>query len=902
MRRQVCSLVPAATVVLWMGCAGPSTRHQFNASSTPVAVRFVMPAGAEAIARAHFEHGDTRLASDEAGSQAPSAGMTAPLSGSDLHVALWGGGLEGRDVTNGPVSLPPGSYTFAFFHSSRAAMLQGWMEVQPAGTDLADYLIKWKNEIPGYKQQIAYEFDLNGRSGGLNAQSLNNFNAEIALLNELETRLNSAIRTELQKRRSKEQQVQDLLRRSQILLFPGDDAFFRQTTQAAFNEEDLNAIAGGDPLSKVILVADYNEAKWKLNRVNDLYGDLTRCKSMMREEVDRLDRRKGLFLLTDHLQPFKQDHQFLQNEARLQTLLGAIERLDGHMNDLRQRRLALAFICELIAQDQTFHALQQEESELQREKSVLEVDRQRLDAIFFEIAPENPRRVTIERSRQRNIAALAAVDATLNHLQSARGALAEMTHSSQIIHRQGDNRLLAATMMGPQLPLPVREAVERESLMSVRLERGRNVFVPTGGEGASAIAAPISSYELKLVAMKSQPASQEPMLIADQPWTQAQPVTSADPWTHQDQPSTLIDPWPQLDQPSGVETTTYDQQTAQSQEKEIEAQHQQTQQDSWWTQSVQTQEVQRTAEPEPQQAEQWWAQSQRHQQEEQRVVQHQPQQEEQRWVPPQQPQEDQRWAQPQQPQETQQTTQLQQTQEDQWWAQNQQTQEEQRWTLQEEDANRDLTQDQEQERQSLVQGQQQDQVESYSSSSSSFSEAEQERAAPRAKLASHQEDESFVNTTTQTTTKTTTVKTVSSKTPKPKTECNLPWIIKLLVPPCWFMEDLNTDTAQKASQPSKKARMASHSHRESTTQTTSTASPAFQPEPKPEPKSSHPAKHARLTSQREKPAASSTTTTTTTTSQSQSKTGQQPKQECNCPWFIKLLVPPCWFVDDFNNN
>jgi hypothetical protein len=442
--------------------------------------------------------------------------------------------------------------------------------------------------------------------------------------------------------------VEDLLRRSEILLLPGNDAFFQQTTQAAFNEDDLNAIAGGNPLSKVILVADYNEAKWKLDRVNELYGDLMRCKNMMREEVDRLDRRKGLFLLTDHLQPFKQDQKFLHNEARLQTLLGAIERLDGHMNDLRQRRLALAFLCELIAQDQTFNALNQEQSELEREKTVLEVDRQRLDAIFNEVAPENPRRVTIERSRQRNIAALAAVDSMLQHLQSARGTMAEMSGTSRVIHRQGDTRLLAATMVVQQLPLAVREAVERESLMSIRLERGRNVFVPVGGEGSSAFAAPTSFYERQSVATYEQ-ASQQPPESAKQSWTQGEG---------------------QDDQHPG------------------------------------------------------------------------------------------------------------------------------------------------------------------------FGEQPLDQTESQAFLAGQKQGEA--------TSPATKVQPTSTTQAKPKTGCNLPLILKLLVPPCWFMDDLYTGSAEKSSPSSK---------------------------------------HARLASQRE----------------GETPTEQKSGKGCDCPWIIKLLVPPCWFLGDVNN-
>ena len=197
----------------------------------------------------------------------------------------------------------------------------------------------------------------------------------------------------------------------------------------------------------------------------------------MREAADRFERRKGLYLLTSHLHP--DDTRFVENETWLQSTLGVIERLDEQMVNLRQRRMALAFVAGLIAPGDHARTLDEEERGLMRERAVLEAENRRLDLLLERSDESQIKRVALERNRQNVIAALNSLDRQLEHLGAARGALEWMTSSASVIHRQGDTRLLAAALADQHLPIAVRQAVERESLMTVRLESSDNVFIPT---------------------------------------------------------------------------------------------------------------------------------------------------------------------------------------------------------------------------------------------------------------------------------------------------------------------------------------------------------------------------------------------------------------------------------------
>ena len=464
----------------WLiGCSGTVMQTEL----AQVAVRFVIPPEPEPFAETDT-YAEARWVVDT-----PYDGFVdtdnAVIPVSDAyHVALWGGPFEGNDVTYSATALAPGSYTFAYLDRPDDSMMQGWLEVNYEGKDLLDYLYKWKNGIPEQKQQLAYEYEISGRMKAMDPAAFTSLNKQLQAFDRLEKQLDAAIAAETKAHTARHQQVGDLLRNAEILVLPGTDQVFHATTRPAFSPDDFEAVRAGGALTKMILVADHQDAQWKLRCVDQLYDDLMRCKAVMGQEADRLERRKGLFLLTDHLHNY--DKRFVENEMRLQVVLSAIDRLDQRMSDLGERRMALAFISELVAPDGGFRALDQEERDLLQEKAVAQAEKNRLDLLFDETDENSARRVALERNRLHVAAAIDAFDVRLADLGKARTALGTMAKSTDVIHRQGDMRLLTATVVEEHLPFTVRQAIQRESLMTVRLQIEDNVFVPAKARVARA--------------------------------------------------------------------------------------------------------------------------------------------------------------------------------------------------------------------------------------------------------------------------------------------------------------------------------------------------------------------------------------------------------------------------------
>jgi len=472
----------------WLiGCSGTVTRTEL----TQVAVRFVIPPEPEPFANADTD-ADVRWVVDASYDGFVDTDSTARPVPDAYHVALWGGPFEGNDVTYSATSLAPGSYTFAYLDRPDDSLMQGWLEVNYEGKDLLDYLYKWKNSIPEQKQRLAYDYEISGRTDSIDPAAFKSLTKQLRAFDRLEKRLDAAITAEVKAQTARHQQIRDLLRDAEILILPGSDQVFHATTRAAFSPDDFEAVRAAGALTKMVLVADHQDAQWKLRCVDQLYDDLMRCKAVMGQEADRLERRKGLFLLTDHLH--NHDKRFVENETRLQITLGAIDRLDQHMSDLRDRRMALAFISELVAPDGAFRALDQEKRDLLQERVVLQAERHRLDLLFDESNENSARRVDLERNRQHVTAAIVSLDARLADLGKARKVLETMTESTDVIHRQGDTRLLTATVVEDQLPFAIRQAIQRESLMTVRLQTEDNLFVPAKASVARAGAFTPATY------------------------------------------------------------------------------------------------------------------------------------------------------------------------------------------------------------------------------------------------------------------------------------------------------------------------------------------------------------------------------------------------------------------------
>ncbi|MHC4695767.1 MAG: hypothetical protein ACYTFA_03375 [Planctomycetota bacterium] len=473
-------------LLILTGCTRSMTSSTLQQDFPSVLVHFVLPSeqarytGVDTQADAHLVSDSSYVgfSSSEYGDG------TTTESPSAYHVALWGGPYNGTNVTTRPAALPPGSYTFAYFDQTDSTALQGWLDVHNTGSDLVSVLRKWRDGITEQKLRLAYGLEIDGRMNVSDPEVFSSFEKQMQAFNRLQRQLETAISTEYRAQELKQAEICDLLRHADVVIMPSKDPFFGPTAQPTFSEGDLETIRAGDAMTKIVVAADYNQARWKLRRLNELYDDVSRLKEVLRQEADRLERRKGMFLLTDHLyrqdkHSYRRDKQFLENETQLQHTLGMIDRFHTHALDLRERRMALAFITSLFAPDTSFNTLDEEGGDLLRERTVLETELRRLDRLFEETSEQSVRRVALERSRQNVMGMIESIKDQIDDIEQARTVLAEMTEATNVIHRHNDTRLLTTTFVADRLPPSIRKMVEREAMMSVRLETaGDRMFVP----------------------------------------------------------------------------------------------------------------------------------------------------------------------------------------------------------------------------------------------------------------------------------------------------------------------------------------------------------------------------------------------------------------------------------------
>ena len=496
MRHKWLAIIALAAPILNAGCMRHAASTSVSSDFSSIPVRFVMTPEFEWNTTPEGAKGDVDV-TVVADNSAPGfeEGMfvgSDAMMNETFHVALWGGSFEGNNVTHGVTMLTPGAYTFAMIDRQHGASLQGWVDVHGGGSDILDALYRWKNNVPRHKERIAFEWDLLDGSNAGNTGNFFGFSTQLDALNTLDQRIDGVIESELAAQAERQRNVNGFLRNAEILLVPGTEKFFHPTTDPTFNEDDLTSVRNGQAMSKIVLVADYDEARWKLGRVNELYGDLLRCKEVFHEEVDRLERRKGLFLLTDHLH--QHDIRFVQNEIQLQQALDSLSALETDMGELRDRRTALAFITGLFSSDGTFKALDQERGNLKREFAVLEAEQRRINMVLDEVDESSVRRVALERRRQRNLAGIESVNRQLEELGEARDALVVMSESTNVLHRQGDTRLLTSTFVASDMPFTVRQAVENEAVMTVRMEANEDIFVPVAPSVTSTQHQPATTF------------------------------------------------------------------------------------------------------------------------------------------------------------------------------------------------------------------------------------------------------------------------------------------------------------------------------------------------------------------------------------------------------------------------
>jgi hypothetical protein len=105
-------------------------------------------------------------------------------------------------------------------------------------------------------------------------------------------------------------------------------------------------------------------------------------------------------------------------------------------------------------------------------------------ALVGEADENGPRRIALERERQRVIRNIEEIDHQFDILAEARSVLDHMKDTTFVIHRQGDSRLITATFVEPDAPFHIRDAIERQCLMTVRLQSTDTQFDPNAGPRA----------------------------------------------------------------------------------------------------------------------------------------------------------------------------------------------------------------------------------------------------------------------------------------------------------------------------------------------------------------------------------------------------------------------------------
>ena len=473
-------------------CAGcittrPCSLDPTTPKFTKVSVRFVALPGAPQCAVNDEPGVAARLAADGCVGGVMDAGCWAETSAdvsSPYHVVLWGGPYYGADVTYTTAALTPGPYMFGLFDQDHGVAYQGWIGVNQGGDEVLDILTEWRNTIREEQQWLGYENKIEGRFHNRDAADFKRFTKQLKSIRRLERRVERAIKAEKRARGHESVWQGELLRNAEVLLMPGTADFFRPSTQPAFRDEELRNVRAGEPLTKVVLVADYAKSMEKLRRVYDLRDDLRHAQAVLVEEVKRLKQQKRYYTITDHL--YHHGPRFVENERRLQEALGLIERIERLRDDQRQRTYALMFTTGLFAPDETFDAFAAYERSLRRELVVLREQQNLINRRYDATDEDSCRRVSLERDRQNLVAEIEEVDGQIRQLGEARVALNWLRDSTEVIHRHGPARVLTATIFGHSVPAYLADAIERESLMTVRLQTTDSLYTPPHTDLAAA--------------------------------------------------------------------------------------------------------------------------------------------------------------------------------------------------------------------------------------------------------------------------------------------------------------------------------------------------------------------------------------------------------------------------------
>ncbi|MFQ5462394.1 MAG: hypothetical protein ACE5E5_07175 [Phycisphaerae bacterium] len=491
MVRRLFMPVSAMAVAVCCGCASTHHRDAFMADAQ-VSVRFVVSPTPTSFTEASSDAAGPRLVSDVLGGGMADEPVWSSAGGpepSPYHVVLWGGAYGGANVTNAAVALPSGPYVFGLFDQELGAAYQGWINVNHPGDDLVSVLTSWRDAVKEQKQWLGFDQKIGGAFNSPSHRPFKTFQKQIKSLNRLQRRIERALAAEKKDvaRRNKDQAR--FLESADVLLMPGTGDFFRPATRPAFADAELASIRDGNPLTKVVLIADYNATKEKLRRVNELREDLERGREVFIEEGKRLKRLKGYYAITNHL--YNNNKKFIECERRLQEVRGLIAQADRQIKEHRQRCRALTFIAALFSSDDATGAFGDDMRMLQRRRIVLEEHQRRFDLKLAAVDPKSPKRAAVQRDRQEAIARIEAIDKELADIVDARVALATLKDSTSIIHRYGTARIMTAALMDRTIPDYLVDAIEREALMTVRLQETDSLYTPTKTVTTGYITSPV---------------------------------------------------------------------------------------------------------------------------------------------------------------------------------------------------------------------------------------------------------------------------------------------------------------------------------------------------------------------------------------------------------------------------
>lgn len=437
--------------------------HNHTGPHAKVTVRFVAPP--DQFAHAGGER-NVHLTASSPGNQAAES-FDGNRDGT-FRAALWGGDFKGEDVTFSPAPLQTGPYMFGLFDPDRGGAYQGWISVNSSGDEVLNAMEDWRESINKQQEWLAYEAKAAGQFESRDAEAFTSFEKNLQELRRLERRIARAINHERDSCKYRGHQEAQTLANTEVLIVPGGESFMRPWTAPTFSEEELSSVRAGTPLTKFVLVGDYETASGKLRRVAELRDDLDRNRSVFNEEVRRLEHRRRFYLMTDHL--YHHGHKFVENEKRLQEARGMIARLDRQIGDYNQKFEAILFVTGLFAPDEAIAQFEESSDALNRDRAVVQARVNQIESQIAEVSERSEYRVRLEQKRQDADADRKRIDDRMAQIDRAQHAVRALRNSTAVIHRHGPASVVAATMLDQSVPPQFAMAIERESLLTIRLQ------------------------------------------------------------------------------------------------------------------------------------------------------------------------------------------------------------------------------------------------------------------------------------------------------------------------------------------------------------------------------------------------------------------------------------------------